>query len=249
MGATHSKAAAAPQRSTNPLKQHVRGAINSKLFWRAICIHIDNEARKHNIHLPSDIITLCMKHISFIIHNTILTRKEEMDLFEHLQSKITLENDMRLLYGQLLYQHQFVVPFDMEAFVKTLENKSNVLILFCTEFNHIISLFITQRIQRIALNCNMHALLLRSQFCQCPKELSFRVTHFHWDVQRDVIPGITFGVFGIYAFDKGLMKMSMYSQDIENIDGNQVFGGKSYTKGPQHCNVKLKRIQMYHMFY
>eukprot|EP01083_Nonionella_stella_P152439 488619_1 len=143
MGARHSKAAQ-PTIPTNAVKQHV--TTNSELLWCAIFIHIDHEAGQWDIHLPSDIITLCIKHISFIITDTILTVKEEMDLFEHLQSKIKLKRSMKMMYCQLLYEHKSVVPFDMKIFVKTIENKSDLLIIFCTQFNHITSLFINQRI-------------------------------------------------------------------------------------------------------
>eukprot|EP01083_Nonionella_stella_P048780 130229_1 len=69
-----------------------------------------------------------------------------------------------MMYCQLLYEHKFIVPFDMKTFVKTIENKSDLLIIFCTQFNHIISLFINQRIHQRVLDCKMFALLLRSQF-------------------------------------------------------------------------------------
>eukprot|EP01083_Nonionella_stella_P091390 255518_1 len=242
MGATHSKAATTAI-STNPLKCHV--SINSELFRHAIFIHIENAAREQNIHLPSDIITLCMKHISLIMPNTILTGKEEMDLCEHLKSKVTLKHSMKLMYCQLLYEHKFIVKFDMKAFVKTVENKSNILIIFCTQFNHITSLFINQRIhETINVNCKMFALLSRSQFAsQCPKELLFTTSHFHWDIRRDVSPEITLGAFGLYEH-----KMSMYSRDITNIDGNEVFGGKVHIEGRQYCDVQLKQIQIYQLF-
>eukprot|EP01083_Nonionella_stella_P275966 937408_1 len=104
-----------------------------------------------------------------------------MDLCEHLKSKVTLKHSMKLMYCQLLYEHKSVVPFDMKIFVKTIENKSDLLIIFCTQFNHITSLFINQSIHQRILDCKMFALLLRSQFvthCQCPKELLFTVSHF-----------------------------------------------------------------------
>eukprot|EP01083_Nonionella_stella_P139665 426518_1 len=167
MGATHSKAVR-PTIPTNAVKQHV--TTNSELLWRAIFLYIDNEAGQRNIQLPSDIITLCIKHISFIMADTILTVKEEMELFEHLQSKVRLKRSMKMMYCQLLYEHKFIVPFDMKTFVKTIENKSDLLIIFCTQFNHIISLFINQRIHQRVLDCKMFALLVRSQFvndCQC----------------------------------------------------------------------------------
>eukprot|EP01083_Nonionella_stella_P275968 937410_1 len=247
MGATHSKAATTAI-STNPLKCHV--SINSELFRHAIFIHIENAAREQNIHLPSDIITLCMKHISLIMPNTILTGKEEMDLCEHLKSKVTLKHSMKLMYCQLLYEHKFIVKFDMKAFVKTVENKSNILIIFCTQFNHITSLFINQRIHQRILDCKMFALLLRSQFinhCQCPKELVFTTPHFSWDLQRDVSPGIAFGALGLYE-NAECIELSMYSPTIANIEGNEVFGGITRTKGAQYYDVQLKRIQIYQMF-
>eukprot|EP01084_Bolivina_argentea_P152551 266104_1 len=118
--------------------------------------------------------------------NTILTVEEEIELFEHLRSKIILERSMKLMYCHLLYEHKSIAPspFDMETFVKILQNKSNILIIFCTQFNHIISLFINQRIHgTMNVNCKMYAFLLRSQFSyQCPKELLFTTSHFHWDI-------------------------------------------------------------------
>eukprot|EP01083_Nonionella_stella_P091392 255521_1 len=242
MGATHSKATPSTI-TTNAPKQHI--TTNSEFLCRAIFIHIDNEAGKWNIHLPSDIITLCIKHIPHIITDTILTGKEEMELFKHLRSKIRLKRSMKMMYCQLLYEHKSVVPFDMKIFVKTIENKSDLLIIFCTQFNHITSLFINQRIhETINVNCKMFALLSRSQFAsQCPKELLFTTSHFHWDIRRDVSLAITLGAFSLYEH-----KMSMYSRDITNIDGNEVFGGKVHVKGGQYCDVQLKRIQIYQLF-
>eukprot|EP01083_Nonionella_stella_P048781 130230_1 len=159
-----------------------------------------------------------------------------------------------MMYCQLLYEHKFIVPFDMKTFVKTIENKSDLLIIFCTQFNHIISLFINQRIHQRVLDCKMFALLLRSQFvndCQCPKELVFTTPHFSWDVQSDVSPGISFGALGLYEIineNAESIELSMYSPDISNIDGNEVFGGIVHTKGGQYCDVQLKRIQVYQMF-
>eukprot|EP01083_Nonionella_stella_P091393 255523_1 len=247
MGATHSKATPSTI-TTNAPKQHI--TTNSEFLCRAIFIHIDNEAGKWNIHLPSDIITLCIKHIPHIITDTILTGKEEMELFKHLRSKIRLKRSMKMMYCQLLYEHKAIAPFDMETFVKTLENKSDLLIIFCTEFNHIISLFINQSIHQRILDCKMFALLLRSQFvthCQCPKELLFTVSHFSWDIEGDVSPGITFGALGLYKTSENL-EISMYSPDIANIDGNEVFGGTAFTKEEQYWDVQLKRIQIYQVF-
>eukprot|EP01083_Nonionella_stella_P091389 255517_1 len=250
MGTTHSKAT----QPTTPTHAVIRDiTTNGKLLWRAIFIHIENEARQRNIHLPSDVITLCINHVSFIMSDTILTVKEEMELFDHLQSKVRLKRSMKMMYCQLLYEHQFITPFDMKRFVKTLENKSDQLIIFWTEFNHIISLFINQRIRQRNVNCKMFALLLRSQFgnhCQCPKELEFTTPHFIWNVERDVSPGIVFGGLGLYESTeyKQCIELSMYSPDIANIDGNEVFGGITYTKGRQHLHVQLKRIQIYQMF-
>eukprot|EP01083_Nonionella_stella_P091391 255519_1 len=248
MGATHSKATP-PTIPTNSLKQHV--TVNSECVCRAISIYIHNEAGKRNIDLPSDIITLCIKHIPFVMTNTILTVEEEIELFEHLRSKIILERSMKLMYCHLLYEHKSIAPspFDMETFVKILQNKSNILIIFWTQFNHVISLFINQSIHQRIVDCKMFALLLRSQFvtCQCPKELLFAISHLSWDIQRAVSPGVTFGALALYENPKSI-EVSMDSPDITNIDGNEVFGGTAYTKGDQYCDVKLKRIQIYQMF-
>eukprot|EP01083_Nonionella_stella_P285470 971664_1 len=252
MGATlptHSKATP-PTIPTNSLKQHV--TVNSECVCRAISIYIHNEAGKRNIDLPSDIITLCIKHIPFVMTNTILTVEEEIELFEHLRSKIILERSMKLMYCHLLYEHKSIAPspFDMETFVKILQNKSNILIIFWTQFNHVISLFINQSIHQRIVDCKMFALLLRSQFvthCQCPKELLFTVSHFSWDIEGDVSPGITFGALGLYKTSENL-EISMYSPDIANIDGNEVFGGTAFTKEEQYWDVQLKRIQIYQVF-
>eukprot|EP01084_Bolivina_argentea_P009342 17463_1 len=91
--------------------------------------------------------------VSFIMVNAIL--------FDHLRTKIIMENNSKMMHCKLLYQHNFVNKFDMKIFTKTIENKSNILILFLTEFNHMFALFFNKTIQEEISDCKMFALLLQ----------------------------------------------------------------------------------------
>eukprot|EP01084_Bolivina_argentea_P132647 234097_1 len=102
---------------------------NQKSLSRAISFYICQEAKKQNTYLPSDIITLCVKMLSFIMVGSNLSEKEKSDLFDHLKSK-TMTNNM--MHCKLLYEHNFIHKFDMKIFIKTIENKSNILVLFLT---------------------------------------------------------------------------------------------------------------------
>eukprot|EP01084_Bolivina_argentea_P096697 173831_1 len=191
MGASYSKGITSSKLTT------LKCTLNGESLSHAISLYIYREAQKHNIQLPFDLITICIKMVSFIMGTGILCEREKSDLFDHLKCKLITKNKMKIVHCQLIYQHKYINKFNLKLFTETLVNKSNLLILFCTEFNHVIrGVGNNQMIEQEMADCKMYILLLRSQFLsqQCPKELQFRHTNVGWQINNKPA-GMGFGGF------------------------------------------------------
>eukprot|EP01084_Bolivina_argentea_P191826 329448_1 len=156
---------------------------------------IVSEANECNEVLPNELVLECMNYIGFVMQSTILNLDEKCTLYELLMDHHRARNiespfshGKHFTYFDLLYRA--TIDNDNKThtnfrLISKCQYKSNLIILFHTNYNHVFAIYLNNPIQHVEsvkikvesvpLDTKMGLFLLRSQFGHKPKSIAPKI--------------------------------------------------------------------------
>lgn len=125
---------------------NVGKAISSPLF-RSI-VKDANEQIEDDQTFPIELVMECMEFVGFIMHSTMLNDEESSSFYKllidhHRQNQIIspLVDAKSITYFDLLYRESEHGKHCNQDMIKTCRNKSNIIMIFHTNYDHIFSVY------------------------------------------------------------------------------------------------------------